>query len=934
VVLGEAEIGDGWSDESAKSKLNDRVAERFSDPQFDFIDNILLLIYPRQLVQESAKVSEDEIEKLFNNHPVGIGLAWRLREPLDPSKCNPQYEWHPQPVHVNEIPTLLEGILRQKALVPSEPLQAVRDIEAVIEQAAQYCSTRSSEHEWLEMWRNMAYKLEIDFEAVEQRNRTEAIHLTSKTLYMLVAVNVLVYEVARTRFPTTLPPLGSTPTFSQLRTCLELLKTINYVEVVDMILPALEKIPEDPGLIQHLKSLHTLIGKHLAVLLRGGSASLAALYQALLSETYRDAYATFFTKMPAAQLLSELAVQSWDDKVIDPACGTGSLLLATFLTRQRLAMAPSVLESVMQEGSEPILDIVSRRILDNTYGMDALRVAAALSSASLTVVARGLPHDKLKVIHTPVGKDRAGSLDLMTPNRKLIPSELVREEGKFTLVIMNPPFTRSDRISQLMGDAARRDLEAAALRLGQEELQDIFAAGMSKPFLALADRLVQPGGRIAAVLPNSLLSRPAWREVRRVIANSYTFRYLVVSWAKGAPNFSSDTEFREILVVLEKKVADDQLIVIHLFRPVDSLTVADVTACARRALEGDGEVSDTNGPIARILHIPQNTIRTNHDNLYRMVALLDDELLKWHLSLLKNYVPLSRLFEVLSVVDHAKGLREIEGPFDSNSIPQGRYAAIWGSGWEIVRSPVLGQIPSLISVASRKEAKIRFWNEPAHYQSHLFVLRRGQLDTQGVIAVYSKVKAISNVWWPVRKRRCVTSEITPLFLAFMNSSFGFLHMLAERLETRGLWLEYKKEHLQSLPIPDFISWGETVPKEVRSALRKEMPRFDRFLSEMSSIERRLGSWSEAAKHVLNNPGLDHLSSRATLDLFIGYMLSEMYGIHVPAAFYSRLNQEVERLRRIMESRNAGSRVARDIGATKVKRPKKKETPLEWYDEGS
>jgi hypothetical protein len=159
-------------------------------------------------------------------------------------------------------------------------------------------------------------------------------------------------------------------------------------------------------------------------------------------------------------------------------------------------------------------------------------------------------------------------------------------------------------------------------------------------------------------------------------------------------------------------------------------------------------------------------------------------------------------------------------------------------------------------------------------------------------------------------------------------------MLAERLETRGLWLEYKKEHLQSLPIPDFISWDETVPKEVRSALRKEMPRFDRFLSEMSSIERRLGSWSEAAKHVLNNPGLDHLSSRATLDLFIGYTLSELYGIHVPAAFYSRLNQEVERLRRIMEYPNAGCRVARDVGATKVKRPKKKETPLEWYDEGS
>jgi len=119
---------------------------------------------------------------------------------------------------------------------------------------------------------------------------------------------------------------------------------------------------------------------------------------------------------------------------------------------------------------------------------------------------------------------------------------------------------------------------------------------------------------------------------------------------------------------------------------------------------------------------------------------------------------------------------------------------------------------------------------------------------------------------------------------------------------------------------------------VLSALEKEMPRFDKFLSEMSNIERQLESWDAAAKHVLQNPGLGHLSPRAELDLFTGYKLFKLYGIRAPTAFYSRLNQEVERLRRIMDSRSAGSEITRDIGTTKVKRPEKKEAPLEWYSE--
>ncbi len=66
---------------------------------------------------------------------------------------------------------------------------------------------------------------------------------------------------------------------------------------------------------------------------------------------------------------------------------------------------------------------------------------------------------------------------------------------------------------------------------------------MAKPFMILADKLVKVGGRVAAVLPTSVLSRPAWSDIREGLVNGYDIEYIVISWAPGTPSFSSDTQY-------------------------------------------------------------------------------------------------------------------------------------------------------------------------------------------------------------------------------------------------------------------------------------------------------------------------------------------------------------------------------------------------------
>lgn len=78
VLLGEAEIGNTWDDKLARDKLRERTSERFTQPQFDYIDFIVLIVYSRKFLQQILAQSEDDVEDALARAEVGFGLAFRL----------------------------------------------------------------------------------------------------------------------------------------------------------------------------------------------------------------------------------------------------------------------------------------------------------------------------------------------------------------------------------------------------------------------------------------------------------------------------------------------------------------------------------------------------------------------------------------------------------------------------------------------------------------------------------------------------------------------------------------------------------------------------------------------------------------------------------------------------------------------------------------
>jgi hypothetical protein len=919
-ILAEAEIGDIWKDEIAEEKLRRMVDQRFKQPHFAHIDFVLLIIYPKKLVKQIETITEDKIEDILANAEIGMGIAYRKHT----MEAAFDFKWYSTQVSVTQIPSALEQIT--KDIIAVTPEEITKGLTQTIEEAGK---TLASASELKDAFLEKAPDLDIDPEIFENVN--DCLNLTIKTMFTLGGVGLLIYELVRTRRPLELHDLSSLDATRMLEG-LRLLRKINYVEIIDSSILAWSDMPSHPQLNQFLNTIHAQIKKAVDPIRRGGWDVLAFIYQRLLSETYRKAYATFYTKLPAAYLLANLAVESENDKIIDPACGTGSLLVSAFFIKKRVALRPTNIQKMLDRKiTEPILDNVNKHMLSDIYGLDALETAVSLSSGVLTLASLAVPRSRLKLLSAPVGPDKSGSLDLLRTSaitsdsygitlRTRTEGDCEKVENQFDVVIMNPPFTRSDRIPTLIGERARQDLNRLKLKFGGVKTTNLFVAGLAKPFLVLGDRLCAKDGRIAAVLPNSVLSRDGWNDVRKGVVNSYIIDDVVVSYAPGTPNFSSDTQFREILLVLRKearKRSKSKTRIVNLFTRIDDLKLHEIDALASNIKEGKKAVFSPERNfevLATVREFDWEIIKSIVDNWYRLVAFRNLDLTEHHLNLIKKYcVPFGSYFTPGSVVDHTSGL------VVSRRRPASRnYAAVWGSGENSRVHTIQASPHHFVLVRDQAATKCKLWEKD--YRSELKILRRGQLDTQYPLMFRLSREAISNVWWPLWPTKKLKAEHVTATLAFMNSILGFTHVLGERLETRGLWMELKKGQLGKLPIPAF---GKLRPEKLLEIFEAAnlnhiettpLPKIGDYITRMAKLEVDNGDHSKALKQALKDPSL---KPRAALDQ-ISIDLLSLLGCHsIPERIYELVSDEIEVLRKIMESEERNGNI-RDKGSRAIK----------------
>lgn len=285
----------------------------------------------------------------------------------------------------------------------------------------------------------------------------------------------------------------------------------------------------------------------------------------LIPHEVRKVLAAFYTHPNAADLLAGLCISSYEDTVIDPACGSGTLLVASYKQKENLYK--------QIHGYKKQSEMHKKFIEQDITGIDLMPFAAHISTINLTMQnieettnqVRLATRDSLELARGLKSSVFSGAMDIQSYNES-IQGDLFKlqifEQKKITkgalspdgrgegfklklndVCIMNPPFSDREKMPKYMQEKL-----TANVKLNEHCGNLINLWGY---FLVLGDFLLKDNGILGAVIPINFARGKATEKIRDYILTNHTIKYIIKSVADMA--FSEGASFKDILLVTEKR---------------------------------------------------------------------------------------------------------------------------------------------------------------------------------------------------------------------------------------------------------------------------------------------------------------------------------------------------------------------------------------------
>ena len=315
------------------------------------------------------------------------------------------------------------------------------------------------------------------------------------------------------------------------------------------------------------------------------------LYHRILGSAKSDG--AFYTNNLSAIMLARLAFTrdliDWSDpeavarlRIIDPACGTGTLLMAALRTiKERVAEA--------RESSEEDRNALHKRLVEDVLcGLDINQHGVQLAACNMTLGAPTVDYERMNLVTMPHGPQadgtaKAGSLEVlaaagdamdlqaMTAARRSLDAldgAQVNESAniRFPLrdldaVIMNAPFTDNRKRGRKFGAEATKAMQRHELDIRDRLLARDPAAGrvittnsIQTFFSPLADLLISRGsGLLAMVIPTTVCTGIAALPQRRFLAERFHVERIVTTHDPKRINFSENTSIHECLLICRRR---------------------------------------------------------------------------------------------------------------------------------------------------------------------------------------------------------------------------------------------------------------------------------------------------------------------------------------------------------------------------------------------
>jgi type I restriction enzyme M protein len=230
---------------------------------------------------------------------------------------------------------------------------------------------------------------------------------------------------------------------------------------------------------------------------------ISAAFQVFRTASLKSEEGQYFTPLPVIKSAVRLMEISYDDKIIDPACGTGGFLVECF--RQLRENHPTIDEASAKQWAQKHL-----------YGVDKDSINIKLTKAIMMILGDGSAH-------TYVGDSLRAFL---WPEKWPYLVSTLADES-YTCIITNPPFGKNLRIDSL--DAKRSNLSICQRSRGDGTFDPATyeEREIGLAFLERCYKLLVVGGRLGIVLPETYFFSSSyawlqqWLETRLILRGMF-----------------------------------------------------------------------------------------------------------------------------------------------------------------------------------------------------------------------------------------------------------------------------------------------------------------------------------------------------------------------------------------------------------------------------
>ena len=593
---------------------------------------------------------------------------------------------------------------------------------------------------------------------------------------------------------------------------------VDYRPVFETGRAALTALSVDPDMGQAVSSLARTVGRVSERVVGLRHDLLGRIFHQVLDTARYDG--SYYTSTAAAVLLASLALREQDAKwgdanvisdlrICDPACGTGTLLMAAGERIRELRNA--AVRGAPED--EELLDLAL--VEDVLWGYDSNLTATHMAAATVGMLSPATQFSRINIHRVRLGvfdgSPYVGSLEFLTGQARLAgwPNVAERTEGdeaaplppSMDLVIMNPPFTRDslryDQFS-IAEEMAVKGRETELIR-GHPYRAAARQHSSGGAFIVLAEKMLkQDKGTLALVLPSVVPTAAGNLALRQLLGRQFHVETIVSSHDPNRIYLSENTSIGEVLIICRRWRGDGPKPPTRVFNlarnPATPLEALDTATRIGRALMGqsltsrDFTVQEVGSQrIARGDWLAINFLSPFLVGAYRTLSETNP-----------GTVPIVPLSTLADVGPEGRRIRDAY-TYATMPTPSGR-RALWHHKTEVTQSMRAETDVYIEPKYSRRLMAENYWQQ----RSRLLLPHRLRLNLARVAAVILPDQAVGSIWTPCRTN---DPDIAKALCLYLNSTPGLLSMLGARDNRILSYPSFSLDTLRSLPVPNFTALG-------------------------------------------------------------------------------------------------------------------------------